>query len=185
VLNAWALRRIALLWTICVWLLAVVLALLAPTDVLDQNASLAALVGFVDRIVPLSDYTRSQYPQVSQAYFAIAWLGFPAFLYLFYFWWGGLQGGTMAKSRSEFSAAEWLGMVLGIPFFIVLGVTGMLWYQGQDSRLFAIGSSRAQLGLLGMLVPLSSALCLSGAAAFLAKLVFGRALPGSSGEGER
>lgn len=135
------------------WLLCFLIAGYAPDTVLDAPA----LRAYVNLMAPVANPkgllgTRSQFPQVTLLYHAVAVWTFPAWLAV---WWiamnnlaGRDAGSILFKPR--LSTANRLVLLLLVPFWLALAYAALSLNHGGDARLAAFGSSRVQLAVLGM-----------------------------------
>jgi hypothetical protein len=160
-------------WTaiFVIWAVAAACALWAPLDVVDKYPLLNWYVGVKHELLSLMGlqkfvgYPKSDFPQVSELYFSIAYLAIPFIFMLLWIWLrksvGVARGGLLVKK--ELSALDRVGITL-ITLIFLLVTLGIFIYQGGDPRKYILlGTSRYQLAYLGMVMPLgfSGALTIS------------------------
>lgn len=159
------------------WMSGIFVALFAPLDVLTGSELLGGLCGFLFSLIDMCDLIlmKSSFPEVSVVYFFIIWLSFPFWFLVLWRWMlrqvGGRGGGLIFKEN--LSPANKVALIFISPIWVFLLYVVVVLYDGGDSRLFKLGSSRIQLGFWGMVVPASTA-ALCSLVIFTMKRVFQR-----------
>lgn len=136
----------------------VLLALLAPNDILSQSMGLADGVRAIGHIVPSIDgWTQtSQFPEVTALFFAVCWVLAPIQAILAY------SMPTLHRQLVEHWQAKRV-VRLTLPFVTLLIVPAYLWlalvwgWESPDCVGLCIGKSRAVLGFLGGAIPIGAA----------------------------
>jgi hypothetical protein len=136
------------------WAAGFGIATLASSDVLEQSALLRKYVAIM---APLADPrglmgTRSSFPQVTALYYSvICWSAVP---WLAIWWrWMVQQIGTNKTDmlfKAHLSLGNRAALLILTPLWLALAYAFIFLNHGGDTRLVAFGTSRIQLGLLGM-----------------------------------
>lgn len=84
---------------------------------------------------------------------------------------GRQSGGIIFKE--DLNVTNKIALICISPIWVFLLYVVVVFYDGGDSRLFKLGSSRMQLGFLGMVVPASAA-ALSSLVIFTIRRIFQR-----------
>jgi hypothetical protein len=161
-----------------VWVIGLGMALLSPDDVLTRFGLLDKAVDLVSLFTPARRFSaQAALPDVAALYFAIMWLATPVMMVMMLAWTRhSPRRGALQMRRSELRLRHWLAYLLYVP--LLSGAFVLLWiyYGGQDTRFFDIGTSRVQLGLYGFLVPFSCTAMLMMVFLMLRQTIRGRAL---------
>lgn len=161
-----------------VWLLGLLIATRAPNDVLDTYPLLKGYVELMNNFVPVYQYSsKSHFPQVAQLYSAFTYPFYPLYLSLGWMYWRRQTKGGLAirlqKNIDEFTFGDYCFLLFfAIPFFCILGWVFLFIWNGSDTRMASLGSSKLQLGLIGIFIPMVSAYFFVGAALAIKKIIF-------------
>jgi len=161
-----------------VWLLGLLIATRAPNDVLDTYPLLKGYVDLMNNFVPVYLYSsKSHFPQVAQLYNAVILPFYPLYLALGWMYWRRQTRGGLAvrlqKNIEEFTFGDYCFLLFfAIPFLSIIGWVLLFIFNGSDTRTASLGSSKLQLGLIGIFVPMVSAYFFVGAALAIKKIIF-------------
>jgi hypothetical protein len=139
------------------WCAGLMAALFSPTDVLDKSKALKIFVDAVlSWINPRGNLgSRSNFPQITQLYYALVAWAIPFFVVIFNSWMqtrvGRDRGGLLFRKNLAMPCK--LFVVLLLPIWVALIYFASL-NHGGDTRLFLLGSSRLALGVFGVLISL-------------------------------
>jgi len=120
--------------------------------------------------------TQAALPEVTALYYAIIWLATPALmLRLLADFRRHSRSGRLGKHRSELGLREWFVYLFAIVFFSMGFAILWMFYQGQDTRFFDVGTSRVQLAVFGPFMTVSGCALLFMVFLILKQLIRGRA----------
>ena len=165
---------------ILVWLIGFFVAAFSPENVLGTHPFLSNYVDLINVFLPVSRYaSKSHFPQIALLYNAIILPFFPLYLALSWRYWLAQTKGGLAirlqKDIKQFSFGDYCFLLLlVIPFFSLLGLAGLFVWSGGDTRMSSLASSRLQLRLIGICIPLFTGCLFAGAALSIKKLIFGK-----------
>lgn len=138
---------------------AALVALFAPTNVLERHSSLAWFANQMSRAVPSIRQWAvvSEFPEVTQLFFALAWILAPFQAFMAYRL-PALHRQMVAHWRAK-PAVRWfvpLLVIVILPLFLWGALT--LGWETTDCVGVCLGKSRAALALVGGVIPVASAL---------------------------
>lgn len=162
--------------TFAIWLLGLLVAWHAPLDVLDTYTIARSYTNIIGYVFPLDVYSsKSNYPQVSTLYNSIAW---PLLPVLFVLSWRNIltwRGGVFSKDKSKLSISDHIILTfLAGPFFLVVGIFLLVAFHGGDTRNASFGSSRMDLALWGLTIPIGVAFFIAVGIASFKKSFLGK-----------
>ena len=136
-------------------------AFFAPVDILTRTDIFGKYCDFFFKILNTCNlhYAGSSFPEVATVYFFIIWFSFPFWFFILWAWMLSQigKGGGGVIFKKNLNAINKVALICLLPIWFFLLYVVVVLYGGGDSRLFALGSSRMQLGLWGMAVPASAA----------------------------
>lgn len=163
-----------------IWLVGLSIALFSPEHVLDEFQLLNSLIKFENLIIPVTQYSsHSSYPQVALLFNSFVMMFLPFYLLHGWRFWRYQKTGGLAsrlhKDIKRFNLSDYFFLILlVIPLFGFLGFGGLYFWNGADSRLFLIGSSRLQMGIFGFFIPFYCCYFISGAVLAAKKVMLGK-----------
>lgn len=155
--------------SLLIWLVGLLVTLLSPADIINSSSIAKTYVDLIKIVLPINEYSkRSTFPQVTILYNAIIWILWPILFLLCWRFLTNRKTGLLSISKENIGFGHHIFLVfVSGPIFVLLGLAAFTFWHGGDTRNFAFGSSRVELGLYGIIVPMSSALCLAlGIASF-------------------
>jgi hypothetical protein len=163
---------------ILVWLIGFFVAVFSPENVLSTYPFLSNYVDLINVFLTVKRYSsKSHFPQIALLYNAIILPFFPLYLALGWRYWLAQTKGGLAirlqKDIKQFSFGDYCFLLFfAIPLLSMVGWAALFIWNGSDTRMASIGSSRFQLGLIGIFIPLLSALLFAGAVLSIKKIIF-------------
>lgn len=146
------------------WCIGAILAISTPTDILDYSPAIKL---YVDPVLTLISPdgklgSRSNFPQVTQLYYALMVWTVPCFAIISHSWMltrvAKDRDGLMFKQKLSITNKVWLVVLLPVwAIFIYFASLN----HGGDTRLIPFGGSRWALGIFGVAFPLGAGVMLA------------------------
>ena len=163
--------------TVSLALIGLLIVVTAPPDVLAQSGIARAYVSMMSHVLPLDRYaSNTAFPQIAKLYYGIIWITFPFVLVVIWAIFRAADGksnGLLFRAKDKMSLWTRAAMLVLSPLWFFLAYVGVI-ASGSDTRLFNFGSSLWQMGTLGMLIPLATALSLALGIGSIVKAIWGR-----------
>jgi hypothetical protein len=154
-------NRILGVTIVALWLAGVIIATFSPITIISDHKLVGAFVSLMSWIMNSNGHLgdKSQFSEVTVFYHSVVFLSLPFWLIVLWRWASSQVGisKTGLLFKEPLSFINRLSLLLLVPLWLFLAYAAIIFNNGQDTRLFAFGSSRLMLGLFGMAIPLAIA----------------------------